>query len=65
MDRVTRSDWRELQLLLDLVGRAVLPALSLKVCLAHWYEVSYRLREPPRRRAGQLPTLRWRLLHPE
>ena len=51
--RRTRCEWRETNLMLALLCRAVTPALSLLDTLRRWADVSFRLAEPPRKRMRQ------------
>ena len=40
--------------MLELLKAAVLPGFSLRECLSMWGDISYLLREAPRRRKPQL-----------
>ncbi len=40
--------------MLHILKRAVTPPLSLRGCLNDWADISYRLREPPRRRTPRI-----------
>ena len=48
-------------MMLHLVSTAVNPALRLVECLNKWDYISWRLREPPRKRLSQVESLRQKL----
>ena len=49
----SRCLWREEQFMLHVVQRVISPSLSLKECVEQWDEISFLLREPPRKRTLQ------------
>jgi hypothetical protein len=53
----SRCLWREEQLMLHLLQRAVSPNLPLEQMLQDWFRISCALRESPRRRLMQVETL--------
>lgn len=46
-------------MMLELLKRAVLPALCLRDAMRQWASVRHRLAEPPRKRIKQRETLRF------